>query len=272
MDKVASTRWPEDASFARSPCGESRSDSRITVTVRCFGEFRLSGADGFTDAPVAKRGRELLQYLVLRPHQSVSRARLCESFWPDADEDAVAHRLHIAASGARSYLRALLDGFDAIRCTADGYAWNPAVHVSSDVRLFVELYESESPTSHKRAITLYGGELFEGETADWLQPARVKYAAMYTSMVEGLATTAFDDRSFEAALYYGLELLAIDRAHEGASRLVMRSFGALGRRAPAMAEYEALRTHLKKYLAVEPMLETQRVIEAIMKGESPADR
>lgn len=240
-----------------------------TLTVQCLGEFRIAGVHGWVDSPAAKRGRDLLQYLVLRPRQPVARVRLCDAFWPDADGDSVTHRLHIAVSGARAFLRDILDGVDAIRCTNDGYAWHPAVNISSDVVPFVEHYEAGSPAAYKRAVALYHGDLFEGETADWLQPARVKYAAMYASMVEHLALLAFDAGAFAVALHHGLQLLDIDRAHEGASRLVMRSFQALGRRGPAIAEFESLRAYLRKHLGIDPMPETRRVVEAIISGETP---
>lgn len=207
---------------------------------------------------------------MLRPGQPVSRGRLGDTLWPGSDADSVANRLHIAASGARSFLRAVLGGFDALRCTAEGYAWHPAIRLQSDLAAFARLYDDGSPPSLSEAIGLYGGELFEGDDADWFQPARVKFAAMYASAVERLASAAFDRGAFEGALQYGLELLAIDRAHEGASRLVMRCFGAIGRRGRALAEYEALRAYLRRHLSVEPMPETTALIRKIMADDAVA--
>lgn len=245
----------------------SERDAVPVLRVTCLGTFRIASQDGWQTGPQPKRGRELMQYLSLYPTRSVSRERLSEFFWPGLDAEAVQHRLHIAASGARTFLREVLHGFDAIRCTAEGYAWNPAVSVSTDVARFTDLYRDGSATALKEAVELYGGELFEGENGDWLQPARVKYATMYSSMLEKLADTALAARDYETALTYGLELLGIDRAHEGASRLVMRAFGALGRRARAVAEYEALRAYLKRHLGVEPMAETKRAISEIMRQD-----
>ncbi|HTV73854.1 MAG TPA: BTAD domain-containing putative transcriptional regulator [Candidatus Acidoferrales bacterium] len=238
--------------------------------VSCFGTFRLAGEGGWETGPQPKRGRELMQYLALYPARSVARERLSELFWPELDAEAVAHRLHIAASGARTFLRELLHGFDAIRCTPEGYAWHPAVHVVTDVARFSDLYRDGSPAALEDAATLYSGELFEGESGDWLQPARVKYATMHTSIVGRLADDAFARGDYDRALGHGLELLGIDRAHEGASRLVMRCFGALGRRARALAEFEALRAYLKRHLGVEPMAETTRLIDRILREENLA--
>lgn len=242
----------------------SHTDAAVVLNVRCFGEFRFDGPGESRPAPAAKRGRNLLQILALRPGQLVSRGRLCELLWPGSDAESLANRLHISASGARSFLREILRGFDAIRCTAEGYAWHPAIQLRSDLAAFSNLYEEGSAASLNEAIALYRGELFEGDDADWFQPARVKFATMYASAVERLAWGAFDGGSFERALQYGLELLALDRAHEGASRLVMRCFGALGRRGRALAEYDALRAYLRRHLSVEPMPETSTLIQKIM--------
>lgn len=237
------------------------------LEVACFGVFRVAAQHGWESGPAPKRGRELIQYLSLYPKRSVSRERLCELFWAEVDLDVVQHRLHIAASGARTFLRKVLGGLDAIRCTPEGYGWNPTVEIVSDVASFTELYRDGSPQSLKAAAALYAGELFEGEEGDWLEPERTKYSAMHTSIVERLANAAMADGDFESALNYGLELLVIDRAHEGAARLVMRCFAASGRRGRAMAEYEILRKYLQKHLAIEPMAETTDLIRSILGRE-----
>jgi len=233
----------------------------LMLRVTCLGSFRV-GSQGQT-ALQPKRGRELLQYLTLHPTRGISRDRLIELFWPDLDARSATHRLHLVASGARRFLKEILGGFDAIRCTREGYAWHPSVCVVSDLTEFMELHRQGTMLSFKQAVALYAGDLFEGENRDWLQPERVKYSIMHTSILERLANGALSENDHEAALGYGLELLATDRAHEGASRLVMRCFGALGQRARAIAEYESLRRYLKHHLGIEPMGETLRVLQSI---------
>jgi len=239
-----------------------RFEARLQVA--CFGNFRIAGADGWVPGPPSRRARELIQYLVLYPNRSVQRERLSESFWPDLDLESVLHRLHIAVSGARAFLREVLGGFDAIQCSQDGYSWHPGVRVDSDLVHFTELYRGGTLDAFKAAAALYAGDLFEGQESDWLQGARVKYATMHASILERLAAAALAEREFDAALNYGLELLGVDRAHEGASRLVMRCFGAMGRRGRALAEYEALRLYLRKHLSLEPTVETRDVIRSVM--------
>jgi DNA-binding SARP family transcriptional activator len=93
---------------------------------------------------------------------------------------------------------------------------------------------------------------------------------MYAELVERLANEALAAGEHQQALQFALELLEVDRAHEAASRLVLRCFEALGRRAQARDEYAALRAYLHKHLGVEPMPETTALITAILRGGAPA--
>jgi DNA-binding SARP family transcriptional activator len=238
--------------------------ARPVLRVACFGGFRIFAPEDPATTHEPRRGREFIQYLVLHARRTASRERLAELFWPDLPPEVVKHRVHMAASSARNFLRQILQGFDAIRCTAEGYCWHPAMQVESDVDRFAALYHAGSPPAIREAVTLYAGELLEGEHGDWLAPTRVKYATMYASMLEKLALLAYEQRDFERALDYGQDLLALDRAHESAARLVMRCFDLLGRRGRAVAEYRALRDYLRRHLGSEPMPETTAVIRRIV--------
>jgi DNA-binding SARP family transcriptional activator len=241
-----------------------------TLRVACLGTFRMAGFGEWDDGPPARRARELLQYLVLHPKTTAPRERLIDLLWPDVGSDVVAHRLHLAASAVRASVRGVLGGFDALRWSAAGYTWHPSLRIVSDAATFNALYHGGSVQAWSDAVALYAGELLCGEQGEWLQPLRMKYAAMHASMLERLADGAFAERRFEEALHFGLELLGADRAHEGASRLVMRCFAALGRRSQAAIEYEALCAYVRKHLGVEPMHETQALIRTIM-GEDSLD-
>lgn len=239
----------------------------LRLRVSCFGNFRVAGPGGWERGPEQKRAREVMQYLVLHPTAVAPRERLTEFLWPGDTSEIAIHRLHAAVSGARTFLRPLLGGTNAIRCSDEGYSWCPQVRIECDVGRFTELYRDGSTASMKAAVGLYSGELLEGQEADWVRPARVRYASMYAAMVQRLASDALAAGAFEQALDFALELLQIDRAHEGAARLVLRCFGGLGQRAKALEEYLALRAYLLKHLGLEPMPETTETIRAIVGNE-----
>ena len=239
------------------------------LDVRLLGEFAIRVGDRWEPGPPPMRGRCLIQYLAIHRSGVTPRERLAEAIWPDLDADTATHRLHIAVSGARAYLRRALDGIDAIRCVRSGYAWTSDVTVMTDVEAFLDAVRGESPQELLRAKSLYGGELLGSDAAEWIEPLRVRCAAAYVSVLERLAENAVSYGEYDGALSLGLELVAFDRGHEGASRLVMRCFAALGRRGRALAEYEALRAHLRKHLGLEPAPETRQLIRTIVGQPEP---
>ncbi len=250
---------------------ESGAPFAPTLYVKALGTFRVSGAHDGAQLPAPKRGRDLIAFLVTFPGRTAKRETLGEAFWPNLDSDTVGHRLHIAASGARTFLRDILSGFDALRCTSAGYSLHPRLRIISDVAQFFELHQAGTMDAAKQAVKLYQGEFLDGEQGDWIEPIRVKCATLHAAMLEKLADAALSYGEHQEALGYGLDLLAVDRANEAASRMVMRCFAALGRRGRVLAEYEALRAYLRKHLGLEPTVETQNVVRALVAVGSSAD-
>lgn len=234
------------------------------LRMRTFGVFSIFGPRGWEPGPPAKKGGELLQLLATYPRSVVTRDQLALASSKDVLPESIAHRLHLAASGARSYLRQVLAGFDAIRCVGHGYAWREEMLIDSDLSRFLGWYQQGTPESFFHAVDAYQGEFLAGEDAEWLQPTRVRCSCIYADMLERLALNALHDNRFADALYHALILTAVDRAHEGASRLVMRCFAALGRRASIVAEYEALRAFVREHLGADPSAETRRLYYSLI--------
>ena len=235
-----------------------------TLHVKAFGAFRVGGPGDGPPLPAPKRGRDLIAFLLTFPGRIATRETLGEAFWPNLDSDTVMHRLHVVASGARTFLRDTLNGFEALRCTSAGYSLHPSIRIVSDVAQFFEFQQIGTIDAFKHAVQLYEGEFLEGEQGDWIEPVRVKCATTHAAMLERLADSALSYGEHQEALGYGLDLLAVDRANEAASRMVMRCFAALGRRGRVLAEYEALRAYLRKHLGLEPTAETQNVVRSLI--------
>jgi DNA-binding SARP family transcriptional activator len=234
--------------------------------VRCLGAFAFRSDGGWNYGPSFKRGRELLQYLATYPRAAASRETLAEAFWPELDADAVRHRVHLAVAGARAALRAVVPAVDAICCNGGSYAWHPGLSVDTDYAEFFACDREGTTDALRRGIGLYSGEYCAGESAEWMHPMRVRASSMYVSMLERLAADAVAHCDNAAALEFGLQLVEADRGHEGATRLVMRALAALGRRAAAVAEYDALTRWLRRHLNVTPSRATAALREEIASG------
>lgn len=241
---------------------EQRSLAR-TLSVRCFGKFAINNGALWTSGPSLKKGQEFIQYLVAHSKTSVRQETLADAFWPEVDIDMAAHRIHLAASGARSALRQVLGGFDAIQHVGGSYRLHPTILVDSDVSQFEACHNSNDIDRMRSGVSIYAGAFLVGNEADWLQPLRARYASMHVTMLERLADHSMRERDYLQSLAYAHDLIGVDRGHEGACRLMMRSYAALGRRTEAIAEYEILRSYLHKHLGVEPTRDTTTLLAAI---------
>jgi DNA-binding SARP family transcriptional activator len=239
----------------------------IDLYVRFLGGFAVRVNAEWWDGPPAKRGRELIQYLGAYPRRVATCAELAEAFWPDVDAERVAHRIHLCVSGARRYLRKVLRGDDAIRRMPGGYAWAAHVRVSSDAEQLLRFSQSDSTEALESAVSTYAGEFLAGESAEWVQPLRVRCATAYGCAVDRLAQRALGEGNYPRALTYALQLADADPTHEGAVRLMMRCFAALGQRARALERYHALRTHLHRNLGIEPSEETAALARELRTSE-----
>ena len=237
-----------------------------TLHVRCLGSFAFRGSDTWSNGPAFKRGRELLEYFAAYADHAISRDTLLEAFWPSFEGPSVAHRLHIAVSGARAALRVVVPCDEPIRSSAGRYLWDPVINVQSDLQRFFTLASEKTIVAMRAGVAMYSGEFLAGEEADWIYPLRVRCASAYATMLEGLADDASRRCDHADALDYALRLVEGDRAHEGATRIAMQAFAALGRRGAALAEYDQLAKYLDRHLGIAPAAATQEVRSAIVAG------
>ncbi len=229
----------------------------LPLEFRFLGGFSICAGTVWYDGPAPKRGRELLQYLGAYPRRVATHEALAEAFWPGLPVDEVTHRIHLAASGARGYLRSVLHGRDAIRRAPGGYTWDPGVRVSSDIDDLLRLSANESSDDSLRSVvSVYRGEFLAGEPAQWIQPLRIRCASAYGVAIETLAHRAVSAGDYAQALAFGLQLLDAEPAHEAATRLTMRCFAALGQRSRALECFLMLQTHLQQTLGITPADET----------------
>lgn len=245
----------------------------MRLDFQCLGVFALVGDAQWTSGPSRAHGREFLQYLVAHPRRAIARDVLFDSLWPDLDAAECAHRLHLAASGARSALRTMLRNVNPIVCVDGAYTWHPSVEISSDIERFAQCYRDGSLEALERGVRIYAGEFLAGENADWILALRIRYEHMFVAMLERLTSAALDSGNDALATDYALDLVEVDRAHEGATRMLMLCLAKSGRRTSALAEYDKLVRFLDRRLSVKPLAETERLRDRIIAGDvTPTDR
>ena len=237
-----------------------------TLEFRFLGAFAIRSGDSWYSGPAPKKGGGLIQYLGIYPRRVATRDELATAFWPGLDFESVGHRIHLAASGARVFLRRLFGGIDALQCVGSGYTWNPRIRIVSDAERFIEHTRLGTMESLRAAVDLYGGDFLAGETADWLQPMRVRIASARACALEAIIEDLLAREQYAAALSFGLDLVDAERGHEIGTRHVMRCFAALGQRTRAIDQYNYLKAYLAEQIGVEPTDETTQLAFRLVGG------
>ncbi len=236
------------------------------LQVRCLGAFAFGASGAWYGGPAFKSGREFLQYLLSYHRFAIPKQTLADAFWPELDADAVIHRLHLAVSGARAALREVFPQIDAIRCCAGSYGLHPGILIDSDMDVLLDVSRDGSIASMEAAVGRYSGGYMAGERAEWMYPLRIRCANAYIGILERLADTAAHNHDIAKALEYAMRLVEIDRAHEGATRTVMRLLAQSGRRGAALNQFDDLARYLKRHLAIEPSAQTRALRDEIVRG------
>lgn len=211
----------------------------LTIEFRFFGTFAICVDGRWCAGPSPKKGGELLQYLAIYSRRVATRDELAGAFWPSLDLEDVEHRIHLAASGARVFLRRIFGGADALQCVGSGYTWMPGVKILTDADRFIVLTRLATVESAHAALALYGGDFLAGETADWIAPIRIRMAVARACALEAIIDDLMRREQYASALSFGLELLDAERGHESGTRSVMRCFATLGQRTRAINNINA---------------------------------
>lgn len=260
--------WAGELAMQTIEQGVRKNGAVITFQFRCLGDFAVFDHNGWRPTPPLRRGRGFLEYLVAHPRSVAARSTLRDAFWPESIDDSITHRLHLAVSDARCALRPLSYDLNPILCTEAGYRWHPRVDIWTDTAHLRECYDVGSVEMMTEAVELYKGAFLVGDNAEWITPLRTTYENLYMTMLERLAHEAIGRGDYARAADFALRLITVDRAHEEATRLVMRCFAGTGRRGLALSEYETLRTYLETYLGVRPTYETSALRQRIADGTS----
>jgi DNA-binding SARP family transcriptional activator/WD40 repeat protein len=196
-----------------------------------------------------RHSRDVLATLLWPEHdQTRARANLRRSLWqlnrspvaPALDADADSVGLAPEASSDVAALRRLLDGIER----AD----------EGDVAAVADLAE---------AAELYRGDLLAdfhlpdtAEFESWVSALRERLRERLVAALSLLTERALAANQPQRGLRYARRQIEIDPLHEAAHRQLMTALAHGGRRAAALAQFEALRALLDDELGVEPAAET----------------
>ena len=232
------------------------------LRVRLIGQMEAWSVTSESVLPLGRKTRALLAILALAAARPVARTRLAELLWSKRPEESAraslrqeVHRLVEALHPVHGDI--LLPSRDRLAVNAD-LIW-------TDVDCVLQASVAE-PT----ALALLNGEVLDG--FDGLDPMFDAWLTAERQRIRdrarGVAEATLRDRTDpDQVIVAAKQVLAFDKAHEGAWRALMLAYTALGERGLAIQSFEQCRAALADLLSASPSPKTSRLIAEIRGGE-----
>jgi DNA-binding SARP family transcriptional activator len=196
----------------------------------------------------------------------VTRAEICQAFWPELDTDQAVNVFHVTK---RRLHKAL--GFDVLVHDGGYYRVNPNVSIHYDIMDFVgALVEGRSTepdeaiAAWQRAIDIYRGPFLQGHNDPWITSRREDFRSGYLEALTEMARARKTEGRSEHALGLFLRAITENPRREDLHRAVMKLYAELGRRSEAAAHFQRLEEDLKENYQAEPEQETRALYDEIL--------
>jgi DNA-binding SARP family transcriptional activator len=277
---TAASARRESASAAARTVELAATTAPVTdLTINMLGPveiFRDPARPFAADAWTTKRARDILCFIASRRHRRASKDTIIDTFWGEADFEAVEKNFHPTVSHIRKALNSnqpLKQNFLLYR---DGdYQLNPDFSYYIDTEEFDRLVaEGETARrarefercirSYEGAIQIYRGDFMQGSYDDWVEEQRSYYREQYLRLLETLALVAQKTNDWARSLQLAQQILRDDPFREDVHCMIMRAHAGQGNRVAVKEQYETLRGLLQKELGVEPTAETQKVYRELV--------
>ncbi len=230
----------------------------VILRLRLIGQMEAWALTSESLLPAGRKTRALLAVVALSAPRPALRGRLAEMLWSRRPEEQARaslrqeiHRLLEALTLASGEVLIVTRDHISLRA---GAVWTDVDEVM------------RATTADPAALSLLDGDLLEDldgidPTFDaWLTTERERLRDKARSVAEALLG---EQTQPEKAIPVAQQLLAIDRAHEGAWRALMRAHAARGERGMAIQAYDRCRAVLADLLDAAPSVETQRLLVEI---------
>ncbi|MBV8914678.1 MAG: hypothetical protein JOZ05_16760 [Acetobacteraceae bacterium] len=235
----------------------------VAIRLRLIGQMEAWTVNSESVLPPGRKTRALLAIVVLSAPRPVLRSRLAELLWSRRPEEQ-------ARASLRQEIHRLLEvlapaGQEILAISRDSLALRPGT-------VWVDVEEVlRATTSSPGALALLDSELLEElDGVDpafdvWLHGERERLRDRARSVAEALLN---EQVAPEQLIPVAQQLLAIDRAHEGAWRALMRAHAERGERGMAIQSYDRCRAVLADMLDAVPSPETQALLAEIRSGKA----
>lgn len=230
----------------------------VVVRLRLIGQMEAWTIRSESVLPSGRKTRALLASIAMSAPRPALRGKLAELLWSRRPEEQ-------ARASLRQEIHRLLEsltpaGTEILTITRDHLTLRPGA-------VWIDVEEVMRATvTQPASLALLDGELLED--LDGVDPNFDTWLAMERERLRDRARNIAEamlkgDLEPEAAVAAAQRLLAIDRAHEGGWRALMRAHAARGERGLAVQAYDRCRTALAEMLDAAPSADTQKLLNEI---------
>ena len=247
-----------------------------TVSSATLNVQMLDGLQIWVDAVPAQdlprgKARGLLMYLLLHRRRAISRARLCQVFWSDANPAAARNNLHVNLHRVRRHLhdaQLLHHGDEGYRIVTTGDTWLDVEQFEAQARQAEQddlAGQSLAAIAHYEiAAALYRSDLVdEGEREPALVAAAQVLRDRLNLVLERLSFLREAQGDLHGCVRASQRHLALDECNEAAHRRVMRCYARLGQPQLAERQWRTCERALVRQLGLAPGDETRALMRRI---------
>ncbi len=239
-----------------------------TLQLYFLGTLDIRYDDRQLPKPPTLKSQSLLAYLVLHRDRPQHRERLAGLFWGDRPERKARRSL----TTALWHIRRCLPDEGLILSDPHTVQFDPHADLWLDADEFESRVSHDDLASLQAAVALYRGDFLAGFYDDWIINERYRLETLFSEALAQLMVTQEARGEHEAALATTLRLLNHDALREDAHRVAMRAYCYLGQRYAALEQYRHCREIVLEELGAEPMVETDELYQAILKGRFAVGR
>lgn len=202
--------------------------------------------------------------------QEVSKAKLSDILWPDADGDkaqrsfdTTLHRLRqLLGHDKAIILREGRLGFDLRYCWVDSIAFERILKQAED---YAEKEDKKSTIqSLQKAVALYKGPFLGGESDEpWAISYNERLRSKFLRAIEMLGNYLEEEGDLNRAVDCFQKAIEVDDMAEVFYQRLMICLKKLGRRSAAISTYKRCKKTLSANLGLEPSPETKAIKESL---------
>jgi LuxR family maltose regulon positive regulatory protein len=255
------------------------------LRVRTLGAFRVWRGGQEVEAREWQRdkARQLFQLLAARRGRWMQRDEICELLWPQLAPEAAGRDFKVALNALNRALEPARpvdapatfiarDG-SAYRLRPEADLWLDSEAFGEGVAEGLALLDAGSGEQGAallgEALALYLGDyLPETLYDDWAASERDRLQTLYLRAADRLAATLLGQGRYEEAADLSLGMIARDRCHERAYRMLMLAQARQGNRALALRAYQRCAEAMRDELGVEPSPETAALYAQIRQADA----